>query len=136
MTGYARAIRNTTSVAAELWALRDGINLCLSLNLTAVEIELDAKLVVDLLKKDRDNPNKNDVIVADCREGLKKFPLVKIQYCFRDANKYADALARRGALLSQDFTIFSRPLVDVALLISLDSTGTSYNRSTSCMPTV
>ena len=28
-----------------------GINLCLSLNLPAVEIELDAKLVVDLLSK-------------------------------------------------------------------------------------
>lgn len=130
MTGYARAIRNTTSVAAELWALRDGINLCLFLNLTAVEIELDAKLV-DLLKKDGDNPNRNDVIVADCRDGLKKFPLVKIQHYFREANKCAEALARRGALLSQDFTIFSHHPVAVALLISLDSTSVLYNHSTS-----
>ena len=36
--GYARAIRNTTSVAAELWALRDGIQLYLELNLPAVII--------------------------------------------------------------------------------------------------
>ena len=30
-------------------------------------IELDSKLVVDLLKKDLNNPNDNDVLVADCR---------------------------------------------------------------------
>ena len=47
--GYARAIGHTTSVAVELWALRDGINLCVELNLPNVLIELDAKLVVDLL---------------------------------------------------------------------------------------
>ena len=29
VSGYARAIGFTTSVAAELWALRDGINLCI-----------------------------------------------------------------------------------------------------------
>ena len=42
VTRYARAIRNTAIVAAELWVLRDGINLCLSLNLTAAQIELNA----------------------------------------------------------------------------------------------
>ena len=32
---------------AELSALRDGLALCLSLNIPAVEIEIDAKVVVD-----------------------------------------------------------------------------------------
>ena len=136
VTRYARAIGTTTNVAAELWVLRDGINLCLSLNLATIEIELDAKVVIDLLEKDGDYPNENDIIVADCREGLKKFPLVKIQQCFREANKCADALARREVLLSQDFTIFSHSLDDVALLISLDFARTLYNCSTSCMPAV
>ncbi|KAK9995412.1 hypothetical protein SO802_020098 [Lithocarpus litseifolius] len=36
VSGYARAIGHTSSVAAELWALRDGINLCIALNLTDV----------------------------------------------------------------------------------------------------
>ena len=136
VTRYARAIGTTTNVAAELWALRDGINLCLSLNLAAIEIELDAKVVIDLLEKDGDYPNKNDIIVADCREGLKKFSSVKIQHCFREANKGTDALARKGALLSQDFTVSSQLPMDVALRISLDSAGTFYNRSTSCISVV
>ena len=78
VSGYARAIGNITSVAAKLWALRDGIDLCLVVNLPAVETELDAKLMVDLLKKEGVTLNGNDVIVADCREGLKKIPLVRI----------------------------------------------------------
>ena len=80
--GYARAIGTTTSVVAELWALRDGLNLCISLNLQAVEIELDANLVVDLISKEGSQPNSNDVIVADCKEGLKKIPRVRVLHCY------------------------------------------------------
>ena len=68
--GYARAIGSTTSVAAELWALRVGICLCLALNLQAVVFELDAKLVIDLLNKEENSMNGNEIIVADCKEGL------------------------------------------------------------------
>ena len=45
--GFTRNIGVATSVEAELWALRDGLDLCLSLNILAVEIEIDAKVVVD-----------------------------------------------------------------------------------------
>ena len=81
-------------MAVKLWALRDGINLCIDLNLENVIIELDAKLVVDLLMKDERNSNGNEVIIADCKEGLKRIPWVRIQHCFREANKCADTLAR------------------------------------------
>ena len=47
--GYARSVGYMTSVATELWALRDGINMCIDLRLAVVEMELDTKLVVDLL---------------------------------------------------------------------------------------
>ena len=126
--GFAWALGSTTSVAAELWALRDGIRLCVTLKLPVVEIELDSKLVVDLMKKELDHPNGIDVLVADCRKFLKDIPLVRIKHCYRKANKCVDALARRGALLSQDFIIFLNPPSDVALLLSLDLVGMMYDR--------
>ena len=49
--GYARAIGIMTSVVAVLWALRDGIQLCTALKLSMVEMELDAKVVIDLVGK-------------------------------------------------------------------------------------
>lgn len=105
--------------------------MCIELNLPAVEIELDAKLVVDLLKKADGNLNGNDVYVTDCK-GPKKILRFKISHCFREANKCTDALAKRGALLSQDFVIFSSPLADVFLLLRLDAAGTLYERVCSC----
>ena len=107
---------------------RDGIRLCISLKIPAVIFELDAKLVVDLLKKDLEKANGIDVLVADCREGLNQIPLVRIQHCYREANKCADALVRRGAIMDQDFTIFMDPPFDVVFLLRLDSAGTLFDR--------
>ena len=75
------------------------------------------------MQKELYHPNGIDVLVVDCRKFLKDIPLVRIKHCYREANKCADALARRGALLSQDFIIFLDPPSDVALLLSLDSVG-------------
>ena len=38
--------------------------------------------------------------MSDCKAGLKEIPMVKIQHCYREANKCANTLARRGAFLS------------------------------------
>ena len=51
MKGYARAIGIMTSVVTVLWALWDGIQLCTALKLSMVEMELDAKVVIDLVGK-------------------------------------------------------------------------------------
>ena len=75
------------------------------------------------------NPNGNNNIVADCREGMTRTPRVHIQRCYRETNKCADALARRGALLPCDFFVFDSPPADVAFLLSLDAAGMLYERS-------
>ena len=126
MKGYARAIGCATSVTTELWALRDGFRSAYLLEFQW--LCLNAKLVIDLLKKDVENSNGVGVLVADCREGLKKIPLMRIQHYYRKANKCADALARRGASLTQNFTIFMKPLSNVAFLLNLDSAGMVYFR--------
>ena len=91
-------------------------------------IELDAKLVVDLLKKDEGNPNRIDAIASDCKSRLNEIPMVQIQHYYREANKCVDALlAKRGSLISQDFVVFLELLADVSMLISLDAAGISYD---------
>ena len=58
------------------------------------------------------NPNGNNNLVADCREGLARIPRVKIQHCYREANN-----------------VFDSPPADVALLLSLNNVGILYERS-------
>jgi len=127
--GYARAIGHTTSVAMELWALRNDIRLCISLKLATVIPEIDVKLIVELMQKEDCNQNSNDALARDCKSGLREIPLVKIQHCYHEANKCVDALARRGSLLSQDFVVFLDPPTDIAFLLSLDSARMVYERS-------
>jgi len=84
----------------ELWALRDGLRLCIALKIPIVIIKLDAKLIVDLLQKEDGRQNCIDALVSDCKTELGAIPMVQIQHCYGEANKCVDALARRGALLS------------------------------------
>ena len=103
----------------------------LCLEVSSVIIELDAKLFVDLLQNEDSHQYCIDALVSDCKSELRAIPVIQIQHCYREANKCADALARRGALLSQDFVVFLDPPVEVSLLLSLDSAGVCYDR---CIP--
>ena len=110
-------------MASELWPLRDGLRLCIALKLPVMIIELDAKLIVGLLQKSDGHQNCIDALVSDCKIELENISRVQINHCYREANKCTDALARRGAMLSQDFVIFLDPPTDVSLLLSLDFAG-------------
>uniref|UniRef100_A0A2N9I899 Reverse transcriptase domain-containing protein n=1 Tax=Fagus sylvatica TaxID=28930 RepID=A0A2N9I899_FAGSY len=126
--GFSRKIGPTSSVAAELWALRDGLNLCLLHHLTAVIIELDAKLVVNLMVSSNSFNGENSVLVDDCRELLTRIPHSRVQHCFREANRCADALAKRGVTLPQVFCVFDNPPPDVSVILNHDILGLSSNR--------
>ena len=68
------------------------------------------------------------MIIVDCIQGLQKIPRTRIQHCYREANKCADALTRKGPLLSQDLVIFHFPPADITLLINFDTTRIMYER--------
>ena len=72
-------------------------------------LELDAKLIVELMQKEDCNQNSIDALVRDYKSGLREIPLVQIQHCYHKANKCANMLARKGSLLSQDFVVFLDP---------------------------
>lgn len=80
--GYARKIGVTTSFAAELWSLRDGLMQCFSLHLPAVEIEIDTKVIVDLLNNYKNANNVISALVDDCRYLFTQLPQTRIKHCF------------------------------------------------------
>ena len=71
---FIRKIGITTSFVAELWALRDGLSMCVDMQIPALEVELDAKVVADLMNNTT-SLNADyavyAVIVANCRQLLK-----------------------------------------------------------------
>ena len=106
---FARNIGNTTSFLAELWALRDRLQMCLQMYINTLEVELDAKVIFDLMNNTGSPNATNYAIVADCRALISQIPQVKVIHCFREGNHYADGLARLGCSSSSIFMHFSYP---------------------------
>ena len=71
--GFARQIGRTTNFLAELWALRDGFIMCSELHINDLEIDLDAKVIADLMNSSRSSNASNSSIVADCRLLISSF---------------------------------------------------------------
>ena len=107
--GFAKSINVSSSIVAELWALREGLGLCLERGISAVEIELDATAAISFVSS---NVNSNGVfsgLVDDCRELLLRLPQVKLLHCFREANFYADVLAKLGLTSTNLSLVFVPP---------------------------
>ena len=128
VTGFARRIGSTNSFLAELWALRDGLHLCLQANAHSVIIEVDAKAIMDAFN----SPTSYDAFVSpimeDCRLMANRIPQRRFRYIYREANKSADFLARLGLLLDTEFVVFSSPPVDLSSLLEADAIGLFVNR--------
>ena len=73
MEGFTRSIGISTSVDAELWAFRNGLMLHINLNLMAVEIEIDAKVILDQVSKDYNNNHTMPLLLWIAGLSLIKF---------------------------------------------------------------
>ena len=68
IVGFSRNIGIASSLMAELWAIRDGLMLCVERNLDMVEIEMDAKAVVDMLGNPQYCNRSISSLLEDCRK--------------------------------------------------------------------
>ena len=128
IVGFSCKIGVTTCFLAEMWALRDGLSLCVSRNYQAVEVEIDAKAIVDALN----NPNYSNLFVSsimdDCRTLLSQISWTCFRHCYSKMNRCADALARQGGCQAADFVIFESPPVDISSSVDFDLSGMYLSR--------
>ena len=77
---------------AKLWALRDGLMLCINQNLERVEVELDARAIIDVIS----NLNNSNLfvhsLVDDCRLLASHIPRIHFKHRYREANRCAGLL--------------------------------------------
>ena len=74
ISGFARAVRLTPSLAAELWAVCDGLYRCCALSLEAVQVEIDASVVISLLSQTSHTNGEFSSLIDDCRSLMKNIP--------------------------------------------------------------
>ena len=123
MLGFSRKIGSITSYVAELWALRDGLHLCLLKNHLDVEVELDAKVIVDALSTNQHVDLPSSPLMDDCKFLATRFNHIQFKHCYCESNKCADGLARIGATQTDDFLVYDNPPVELESSFSHDLNG-------------
>ena len=126
--GFAKAFAVTSCLAAELWALRDGLLLCLEMQAQAVVVELDAIAAVSLISNNACTNGDFSILVDDCRDLLLQLPQTQILHCFREANSCADALARMGSASCDVEMFFVTPPPTLLSLLNADMLGVYHPR--------
>ena len=128
VTGFTRKLGNANSFTAEVWALRDGLMLCVQKKIPAVIVEMDAKALVDALN----NPSYRNSVISpifdDCKQLILQIPQVRINHVYHEANKCANWLANSGHSQSLDFIIHFVPPVSLIPSVEADCHGTWCNR--------
>lgn len=128
VAGFSKWFGYTSSFVAELWGLREGLILCYNLNIQLLEIELDAKAIVDVLGNLSYVNNIIYPILDDCRQLITCFQRVRIMHCFRQANWCADELARMSFRMNVDFKTYDSPPMDVLDVFEGDLNGMYFNK--------
>ena len=86
------------------------------MQISALEIDLDAKVVADLMCNAKILNIDNASIVADCRLLISQFSQVKVSHYYREANRCANALTRLGCSQVLDFMYLNSPPPPLCIL--------------------
>ena len=121
---FSRSIGYMTSVLAELWALRDGLTLAIQLGIRCLEVELDAKVIVEMLNNADSSNKKFSSLLLDCRSLIASLTQDRVTHVYREVNRYVDFLAKKGCCMREDFVIFDvYPSNDLDKLLVSDING-------------
>ena len=127
--GYSRSIGYTTSVLAKWWALRDGLILAIQLGINQLDVELDAKVIMELLNG-AECPNQSySPLLNDCRSLIARLVQFWVENVYREANQCVDFLAKRGCCMRENFVVSDvSPSADLNILIDSNKNGLYYYR--------
>ena len=87
-------------------------------------MELDAKVVVDLMQSSKSSNNSFSSLLNDYKYLLRQFHQVRISHVFREANRSADHLVKGGCTHIGNFVVLDSPITE-ELCIILDSNASS-----------
>ena len=123
VAGFSKRIGITSNFAAELWGLHEGLQLCCNLNISCLEVEIEAKTIVDAVGNPDYVNNIVSPILDDYRLLISKFHHVRFKHRFRQANQCADGLAKKSLRMTADFLRYDSLPVDILDVFEGDLNG-------------
>ena len=114
---------NISILQAEAWALKEGMAAACSLNISNLVIEGDNLAVINAVRKVWNIPWEINNIISDIMVNLSSFSEFQVRHCFREANRVADAMARRAHQFPLLQIIYPPFDIDISMLIRKDVLG-------------
>ena len=93
--------------------------LCCNFNIASVIVELDARTIVDAISNDQYVSNVISPVLNDYKLLISRFHQILFKHCYREANRYADNLARMSISEEADFVTYESPPVDTLKLMRM-----------------
>lgn len=124
--GFYCNIGITNSLAVELWGLRDGLTLARKVNICKLIIEIDAKLVVDLINSvdyliTLSHPYS--ALIADCRLLIQSFEQACLLHIHHEGSFCIDLLTKAQNNALESFLEFISPTSFVVSQLMTDMGG-------------
>ncbi|XP_019181390.1 PREDICTED: uncharacterized protein LOC109176414 [Ipomoea nil] len=124
--GFVTKVGLTDSFSAELWGLREGLQLCLEEGLDRVWVELDSAAVVAILNGGFKQRDALDTLISDCLHLLDRIPNHRVSHIEREGNKCADWLANLGQEVDWGTTILEDAPTELTTLLHYDACNTPH----------
>ncbi|GKV52754.1 hypothetical protein SLEP1_g59322 [Rubroshorea leprosula] len=129
MVGSSRSIGWTTSIAAELWAIRDGLEIAARKGISKIIVKTDSKIAVLLIESTDTTLHSLGALISYCRLLLRLFTDARISHIYREANAAADFLAKLGSTSAGDFVLYEGSPPGLSSILYHDLIGTSFPRT-------
>jgi len=67
-------------------------------------------------------------ILEDCKLLVSQIPQTRIKHYYREANRCADRLARKGVELNESLVVYDNPPLDILNVVEADIRGACLDR--------
>ncbi|XVF03450.1 hypothetical protein REPUB_Repub04eG0262600 [Reevesia pubescens] len=127
LIGFSRKLGITTSMGAELWAIRDALKIAFNHGFSNIWLETDSQVAIHLLTNCFDKSHILYVLLHDCRCLMDQLN-VQIKHTYREGNCCADMLAKNGVSQEEDFVIFENAPECILTYLLADRVGIAFPR--------
>ena len=103
--------------------------MAINLQISHLMIELDSKVVCDMVSNDYCTNSLLNPLILECRNQIKKIPHSSLRHAHREANFCADFLDKKWQKLQAPISIFCSPPLDVLPLLKNDLSFVMYPRT-------
>lgn len=124
--GFTSHLSAISPGCTEALALLEGLMVAQDMNITKIEVEVDAQELIDAILGKKDL-HGGSWIIEQIQCMLRNWEF-KLQHTHREANRCADALAKMGKIQRKRKMIWTTPPLEVQSIIQEDCEGRNFLR--------